>query len=456
MGLRSNLRAGKAAVACSFGRGSRVLVAVVAAGLLGALTAASVAATGSGTASPTDCLEQKPVLCFTPQRFRTVYGIKPLLARGIDGRGVTVVIVDGIVSPTDPGTTNIRLDLAAFNHRFHVKTAPFSVVSPFDPSASLDAASPEEVIDVEMVHTVAPGAAIRVVLVPAQTKTYYAGFREGLRYALRRGAVVSMSYSFGEHCFTRLLVASVHKVLRSALNAHVTVVGSSGDYGAVGRFCGSAAAKPVKEVGYFASDPLVLATGGTRVRARPDGGWASEIVWHAPPIPNVRTHSEASGGGFSRFFARPSYQAGVHGISGHRGVPDVAGDASSDTGLTLVKVVGGHPVIDVSSGTSAAAPMWAGLTALADQYAGHRLGFLNAAIYRIARGPHYHPPKRRLPVALHDVTKGNNTVIFGSATIQGYKAKRGWDPVTGWGSPNANVLVPLLARSVKPGDGVGL
>ena len=75
----------------------------------------------------------------------------------------------------------------------------------------------------------------------------------------------------------------------------------------------------------------------------------------------------------------------------------------------------------------------------ADQYAGHHLGSVNSAIYKIGRGPTYHK-------AFHDVTSGDNSVSFPPKTITGYHAKAGWDPVTGWGSPDASALVPLLAR----------
>jgi subtilase family serine protease len=92
-----------------------------------------------------------------------------------------------------------------------------------------------------------------------------------------------------------------------------------------------------------------------------------------------------------------------------------------------------------TGGTSASGPLWAGLIALADQEAGHSLGFVNPAIYRIARGPLYHK-------AFHDITTGNNTAISDGVTITGYQAGPGWDPVTGWGTPDAQVLIPLLAR----------
>ena len=88
-------------------------------------------------------------------------------------------------------------------------------------------------------------------------------------------------------------------------------------------------------------------------------------------------------------------------------------------------------------------PLWAGLIALADQEAGHPLGFVNPAIYRIARGPHYHQ-------AFHDITTGNNSAVLTTSpapvTITGDQAGPGWDPVTGWGTPDAQVLIPLLAR----------
>ena len=128
------------------------------------------------------------------------------------------------------------------------------------------------------------------------------------------------------------------------------------------------------------------------------------------------------------------------GIGATRGAPDVAGDASSGRGMAFAfsEPGGGYEIIGLP-GTSAAAPFWAGLIALTDQQAGHPLGFVNPAIYRIARGPLYHK-------AFHDVTTGNNTVSLNGVTITGYQAGPGWDPVTGWGTPDAQVLIPLLAR----------
>jgi subtilase family serine protease len=147
----------------------------------------------------------------------------------------------------------------------------------------------------------------------------------------------------------------------------------------------------------------------------------------------------ASGGGFSGDFTRPGYQEHVPGIGARRGLPDVSADADFDTGLALAGVLGGKFLISPGGGTSAAAPVWAAIVALADQYAGRHLGFINPAIYAIARSSQYHR-------AFHDITTGNNSFTVGKVKVKGFSASRGWDPVTGWGSPDAQVLIPLLAR----------
>lgn len=210
---------------------------------------------------------------------------------------------------------------------------------------------------------------------------------------------------------------------------------SSGDSGAISDLRGSST--PVKEVSLPASDPLVLAVGGTSLAANPvTGTYASETAWNTP----VDGQPAASGGGFSHIFATPSYQDGVPDIGATRGVPDVAGDAQPSTDMAFVFAAPGSTYALLSEGgTSAAAPLWAGLIALADQESGHPLGFVNPAIYQIARGPLYHK-------AFHDITTGNNTVVLNGDTITGYQAGPGWDPVTGWGTPNAQILVPLLAH----------
>jgi len=389
---------------------------------------------------PPNCLAP-PASCYTPRVFRTAYGISPLLERGIDGRGQTVVIPELAQQPA-PDASDIRQDMARFDRLFGLPPARLRVVNSLAGSASPWLASGEEVEDTEMVHAVAPGAAISIVLVKQSAVSSPADFAAALTAFLRLGAthggVLSISASIGEHYLTPAAAAGVDAALRADRVHHVTVVAASGDKGAASDLhFGSAT--PVKEVSLPASDPLVLAAGGTSLTAdRATGAYIGETAWNtlpAPPSPG--DGSSASGGGFSHLFARPGYQDGVPGAEATRGAPDVAGDAAFDTGLAVASA--GQAIVRPATGTSAAAPFWAGLVALADQLAHRHLGFINPAIYRIARGPLYH-------TAFHDITTGGNTFVLPPTTITGYLAGPGWDPVTGWGTPDARVLVPLLAH----------
>ena len=210
--------------------------------------------------------------------------------------------------------------------------------------------------------------------------------------------------------------------LQTARDRHVTVVISSGDFGVVSQPCpGEAVGSAlVKGVNLLASNPLALAAGGTSLRAsHTSGAYINETAWNRPPDPPAVPESQGSGGGFSKVFLRPTYQNGVAGIGAFRGVPDVAADAAGNTGMALATTDGGQNYVLVgANGTSAAAPFWAGVIALADQYAGRHLGFVNPAIYRIGRSSLY----RR---AFHEVTTGTNTVVFPSQTFTGYRADPG-------------------------------
>src|SRR6202035_4106647 len=276
---------------------------------------------------------------------------------------------------------------------------------------------------------------------------FAATFAAYVRVAVHNGEVISQSgigqdFSVGEGSWTRAEVATMNSALEYAAARHVTVIAASGDEGVIG----NGSSTPVKEVILPASDPLVLGVGGTSLTANPvTGAYISETAWNTPGLP---PQPGASGGGFSHVFARPAYQDGVPGAGATRGVPDVAADGSGVTGMALAfSAPGGSYELIGAGGTSAGAPFWTGLIALADQEAGHPLGFVNPAIYRIARSPLYRK-------AFHDITTGNNTVALTSTsppvTITGYQAGPGWDPVTGWGTPDAQVLIPLLARYAVP------
>ncbi len=407
----------------------------------------------------TGCLTHiRSPLCYAPQQFRVAYRVQPLLNRGIDGRGRTVVLLEPARQSPTLGATGIQQDLSRYGSRFGLPVAGLEVVSESASSPSTALASGEEILDVEMVHAIAPGAGIRVVLIGGTSKdtagAAVAAVLRALSYAVghKLGDVISLSVVISEHCVTPAQVTILHSVLRAARDRHITVLAAAGDLGAAARSCGGLS-KLVRGVVLPASDPLVTAIGGTRLLANPmTGRYVGETSWNRPPRPRVLSRkrlSAASGGGLSSLFSRPRYQDGLGGIDRRRGVPDVAADADPATGLALLAYRRGQNYILAGGGTSASAPLWAGIAALADQYAGRRLGFLNAGLYRIGRGSRYH-------AAFHDITLGDNTVLFPPAQIAGYRAAPGWDPVTGWGSPNAEVLVPLLARYVRPDDGRGL
>ncbi len=390
--------------------------------------------------------------CYTPQQLQVAYGVAPLLARGIDGRGETVVLPE-LAEPQFPiSVSDIRQDLAQFDKLFHLPPAHLRSVTTLAPSASPWLANGEEVLDTEMVHAIAPAATILELMVSATSlnsaASAVAASVAAIRLGSTLGGVVSISaagQTGGEHCDTPTEVAAIHSALEVATGRHVTVVAASGDIGAVGEPCDVVKGliggnfPPFKEVNLPAADPLVLAAGGTNLTAsHKSGSYIAESAWGLP-FGDPGSQFQASGGGFSRVISRPSYQDGVAGIGAYRGVPDVAAIASPHTGMAVITSTGGGGyTIEGHGGTSASAPLWAGLIALADQYAGRHLGSVNSAIYRIGRGPQYHK-------AFHDVTSGDNTVSFPPETITGYQAKSGWDPVTGWGSPDASVLVPLLA-----------
>jgi subtilase family serine protease len=393
----------------------------------------------SGTA---DC--NSVTTCYTPRQLEVAYGVRPLLQRGIDGRGEMVVLPELAESKLAPPlVTDLRQDLAAFDRAFHLPPARLKVVSTFSRPAHPWLALGEEVLDAEVVHTIAPRAALTILLVKATSldsaDRAVAASVAALRLGASEGGIISLSAAGeigGEHCVTNAQLTRLNAVLQTDADHHVTVVAASGDAGAAGEPCalidanappGSSSFTPRKEVILVASDPLVLSAGGTTLDAsHTTGAWTGETTWGL------------SGGGFSHLFHRPSYQNRVAGIGAIRGVPDVAGDANPHTGMTIVISTGSRYMIRNSGGTSTSAPIWAGIIALADQFAGRHLGFVNPAIYRIAHSPRYRQ-------AFHDITAGNaNTARFPHGTIAGYRAGPGWDAVTGWGSPNAQVLVPLL------------
>jgi subtilase family serine protease len=388
--------------------------------------------------------------CYSPEQIRTAYNITPLLGRGITGAGRTIVIVDAYQSPT------IRQDLQTFDRVFGLPDPILTILAPdgltpFDPSNATQITWASEItLDVEWAHAIAPEAKITLVLAKGASS---GEILRATRFAIEtnQGDVISQSFGEGEICST---VSSriQHQLFQEATSRHITLLAASGDTGsaAVGSIlCGGN--RP-----YFlsvltpASDPLVTSVGGTHLDADVDTGrYISESTWN--------DIYGASGGGFSSVFQRPSYQDTAV-KSKQRGVPDVAFDADVNGGVLVICSscsANAQPMTTyIFGGTSVGSPQWAGIIALADQYAGRRLGFVNAAIYRIGQGPFYRS-------AFHDILTGNNTFTRTLANgetiaVPGYDAMPNWDATTGLGTPIVSELVPLLLVNKYVGDGNGL
>jgi subtilase family serine protease len=384
--------------------------------------------------------------CYTPAQIQKAYGFTPLLAAGDTGAGRTIVIIDAYSNPY------IVNDLEQFDQTFGLPAADFETIAP-QGLAPFDFTDPVQVgwaseisLDVQWAHAAAPGA--RIVLALARSSND-ADLLATTKYVVNRGLgdVISQSFGEAEQCMNPAVVAGQHAIFATAARRGISVFASSGDSGAAQGACPGPGA--VVSASTPASDPNVTGVGGTTLNATNHGAYVGETAWteiygcNPPAIAATDVH--CSGGGFSTLYPRPDYQASApHTRPGARGVPDVSYDAAVNGGVLghcgVCNVTVGYapsaPVFFIFGGTSAGSPQWAGIAAIADQYAGRRLGLLNPALYAIGTSPQIYAQ------AFHDVTTGNNDV----AEINGfgYDALPNWDPVTGLGSPNVEHLVPLL------------
>ena len=152
----------------------------------------------------------------------------------------------------------------------------------------------------------------------------------------------------------------------------------------------------------------------------------------------------AGGGGKSVIFSRPGYQHGVAAVTGaQRGVPDISMSGACNGAVDMYQSFKGQPAgWYPTCGTSEATPLFAGVVALADQVAGHSLGLINPALYKMSA--------MGAAAGIVDVTKGNNTVSFPQGgklhTVTGFGARPGYDLASGVGTVNAALFVPKLAQ----------
>jgi kumamolisin len=273
------------------------------------------------------------------------------------------------------------------------------------PTGDPNGADGEVVLDIEVAGAVAPGAKIVVYFAPNTDRGFLDAINAAIHDKNHQPSIISISWGSAESSWTPQATRAFDRVFQVAAAMGITVCCASGDDGSSDRVNDGR-----DHVDFPSSSPFVLACGGTRMDA--SGARITESVW------NEGAGRGASGGGFSVDFPVPSWQSAVNQNRG-RGVPDIAGDADPDTGYSIL--VDG--VFQTVGGTSAVAPLWAGLIARMNQVMGAPLGYINPLLY----GP--------LAGDCNDVTQGDN----GS-----FSAGAGWDPCTGWGSPNGTKLLAGL------------
>ena len=358
--------------------------------------------------SKTQARASAPV-SYTPVQVAALYGFPTGTGKG---QCVGIVELGGGFRPADLKTYFTKLKVGS------PKVLAVSVDHGQNaPTGSADGADGEVMLDIEVVGSVAPAATIAVYFAPNTDAGFIDAVTSAIHDTTNKPSVISISWGSAESTWTAQAMTAMDDAFQAAAAMGITVCVASGDNGSNDNVGGS-----TDHVDFPASSPFALGCGGTSLRASKNV-ISSEVVW------NDGSGGGATGGGISNFFPSVPWQAGISAelSSGKsrpltsRGVPDVAGDADPETGYN-VRIDGTDTVI---GGTSAVAPLWAGLIARLNQSAGSPLGYLNPDLYKNRQ-------------ALRDITQGNNG---------DFAAAPGWDGCTGLGSPNGKLLLAAIRAS---------
>jgi kumamolisin len=356
----------------------------------------------------------------TPSDVLSFYNLKPLRDAGLDGAGQTIVLpeIDDLPNLNDLNKFATEFGLPPFDSYLTVMRDP-NWGTPEKPQG-------EAVLDLEILHEVAPQAKLVIYLSAADFGHGDRAFDQMVTDHL--GSIISESLgacepdTSGGH---RDAYASIQDRAVALGMSHFVASGDNGAY-----TCG----EDQPPAGSFPSTlPTVTAVGGTTVFESQQGIYFKEMAWGAP------LDQSGSGGGASQFYPVPAYQQSVAQANGHglRQVPDVAANADPATGFHIV--FGGRD--GQVGGTSAATPLWAGTVALVNQdlvKKGLReVGFANPALYWMGQNSATLSAK-----PFHDVSAGNNLA---------YNAGTGWDFATGWGSMDGAALDAAWVLYIKGG-----
>ncbi len=290
--------------------------------------------------------------------------------------------------------------------------------SPTDPSG----ADSEVLLDIEVSGAVAPGANIAVYFAPNTDQGFIDAISSALHDTTNKPSVVSISWGGPESTWTAQSVSALNTTCQAAAALGITITVAAGDNGSSDGVTDGA-----NHVDFPGSSPNVLCCGGTTLVAS-GNTIQSEVVWN-----ENASNEGATGGGVSDLFPLPTWQQGFNvpaptTSTGGRGVPDVAGDADPTTGYSIL--VDGQS--EVIGGTSAVAPLWAGIIALANAQNATQskptVGFVNTTLYAN-------------PSAFNDITSGKNGA---------FSAGPGWDPCSGLGSPIVPDILAAVTGATTP------
>jgi len=371
---------------------------------------------------------------FDPTELAAIYDFPPKL----DGSGQCIGIIElgGGYRPQDLQTYFKRLGVG------NPTVVPVSVDGGSNtPVGDPNSDDGEVVLDIEVAGAVAPGAKLAVYFAAdASGKSFLDAITKAVHDTTNNPSVISISWGGPEQFPTSNFQTQFNQALQAAAMLGITVCVAAGDNGAADM--GPNAWDGQAHADFPASSPFALACGGTRLIAGPGGSIKSESVWNQHFADTSMNAGPAgsfgsTGGGVSGVFALPAYQkkAGVPpslnpaGFKG-RGLPDVTGAGDPATGYNIT--VDGTDT--AFGGTSAVAPLWAGLIARINQGLNGRVGFINPQLYAVSASSG----------VFHDVTDDNNRVSFGGNNNVGYDAGPGWDACSGLGSSDGAKLMGVL------------
>ena len=343
---------------------------------------------------------QAAEVSYTPPQVAKLYDFPA----GADGTGQCIALIElgGGSRPADIDAYFSGLGIAAPD------VVTVSVDGAANTPTTADGPDGEVMLDIEVAGAVAPGAKVAVYFAPNTDAGFLDAVSTAIHDQTNNPSIVSISWGGPESSWTAQTMSAFEQLFSDAAAMGITICVAAGDNGSTDGVDDGA-----QHVDFPASAPHALACGGTSLSVNNDG-ILSETVW------NDGSNS-ATGGGFSANFPAPDYQSELPDSLSGRGVPDIAGNADPNTGYT-VRVDDQQLVI---GGTSAVAPLWAGLIALLNQQLGKPVGYFNPLLYGTLAGQG----------VTNDIVSGNNGAE---------QAGLGWDACTGWGSPIGSKILQAL------------